>query len=85
MAAWIIEQGIGALKEAPAWHKPALLLFAGQDRLVNPKGSADFANAVPKEFLQSHCFNVMYHEIFNDPEKTLVFSKLIEWLDLRYA
>ena len=84
LADWIIEQGKLALKEAPAWHKSALLLYAGQDRLVNPKGSAEFANVVPKEFLQSHCFNVMYHEIFNDPEKTLVFSKLSEWLDLRY-
>ena len=85
LAAWIIEQGKMALKEAVDWNKPTLLVYAGQDRLVNPKGSAEFANAVPKEFLQTHCFNVMYHEIFNDPEKTLVFSKLSEWLDLRYG
>ncbi len=85
LAAWIIEQGKLALKEAANWNKPALLLYAGQDRLVNPAGSAEFAHAVSKEFLQTHCFNVMYHEIFNDPEKTLVYSKLIEWLDLRYG
>ena len=85
LAAWIIDQGKLALKEAAAWHKPALLLYAGQDRLVNPKGSAKFAQSAPKDYLQTHCFNVMYHEIFNDPEKTIVFSKLIEWLDLRYG
>ncbi len=85
LAAWIIDQGKLALKEAAAWHKPALLLYAGQDRLVNPKGSAEFIQSAPKEYLQTHCFNVMYHEIFNDPEKTIVFSKLIEWLDLRYG
>jgi alpha-beta hydrolase superfamily lysophospholipase len=27
----------------------------------------------------------MYHEIFNDPEKHLVFNKLITWLDQRFA
>jgi len=85
LAAWIIDQGKLALKEAAAWHKHALLLYAGQDRLVNPKGSAEFAQSVSKEYLQTHCFNVMYHEIFNDPERTIVFSKLIEWLDLRYG
>jgi alpha-beta hydrolase superfamily lysophospholipase len=27
----------------------------------------------------------MYHEIFNDPEKHLVFNKLTAWLDQRFA
>jgi alpha-beta hydrolase superfamily lysophospholipase len=35
--------------------------------------------------LQAHCFNVMYHEIFNDPEKQVVLQKLIAWLDNRYT
>jgi alpha-beta hydrolase superfamily lysophospholipase len=53
--------------------------------LVNPQGSVDFTQAASPELLQSHCFNVMYHEIFNDPEKALVFNKLLAWLDQRFV
>jgi len=52
---------------------------------VDPRATALFAKTVPAGMLQAHCFNVMYHEIFNDPEKNLVFAKLTEWLDKRYA
>ena len=57
----------------------------GKPVLVDPKGSHAFAQSVNKNVLQSHCFNVMYHEIFNDPEKALVLAKLLAWLDSRYA
>ncbi len=85
LAAWIISQGEIARVQAEHWRTPALLLYAGQDRLVDPQATALFAKTVPAGLLQAHCFNVMYHEIFNDPEKTMVFSKLTEWLDKRYA
>ena len=85
LAAWIISQGEIARAEAEHWCTPALLLYAGQDRMVDPRASALFAKTVPEGLLQSHCFNVMYHEIFNDPEKNLVLAKLTEWLDKRYA
>jgi len=85
LAAWIMVEGEKAVQEAAQWRTPALLLYAGQDHLVNPQGCVDFAQAALPEFLQSHCFNVMYHEIFNDPEKTLVFNKLLTWLDQRFV
>jgi alpha-beta hydrolase superfamily lysophospholipase len=85
LAAWIIRQGELARAQAEHWRTPGLLLYAGQDRLVDPQASAQFAQNVPPGTVQSHCFNVMYHEIFNDPEKNLVLAKLIDWLDKRYA
>ena len=85
LAAWIVQEGIEAVQQAEAWRVPSLLMYAGQDKLVNPKGSAEFSQRAPADFLQSHCFNVMYHEIFNDPEKQVVLQKLIGWLDARYA
>jgi alpha-beta hydrolase superfamily lysophospholipase len=85
LAAWIMDEGAKAVQDAAQWRTPALLLYAGQDRLVNPQGSVDFAAAALPQFLQTQCFNVMYHEIFNDPEKHLVFNKLITWLDQRFA
>lgn len=85
LGAWIVQEGIKAVQQAEQWQVPSLLLYAGQDKLVNPQGSADFSKRASSEVLQSHCFNVMYHEIFNDPEKQVVLQKLIHWLDARYA
>ena len=84
LAAWIIGEGEKAVQQAPAWDTPALLIYAGQDHLVNPQGSIDFAQAAPAAVLHSQCFNVMYHEIFNDPEKHLVFNKMNTWLDQQF-
>lgn len=84
LASWIIEEGEKALQQAPLWDTPALLMYAGQDYLVNPQGSMAFAKAAPEELLQTQCFNVMYHEIFNDPEKHLVFNKMNAWLDQHF-
>ena len=85
LAAWIVDEGEKAVQAAAQWCTPSLLLYAGQDHLVNPQGSVDFTQAASPEFLQTHCFNVMYHEIFNDPEKALVFNKLLAWLDQRFV
>ena len=85
LAAWIVQQGEMALHEASQWQTPTLLVYAGQDKLVNPKGSADFVKNASPDYVQSHCFNVMYHEIFNDPEKHLVFQKITQWLDKKYS
>jgi len=85
LAAWIVQQGEMAVLEASQWQTSTLLLYAGQDKLVNPKGSADFAKNASPDYVQSHCFNVMYHEIFNDPEKHLVLQKISQWLDKKYS
>jgi len=85
LAAWILKEGAKTVQEAGAWQMPTLLLYAGQDQLVLPQASAEFARLAVPQVVQSHCFNVMYHEIFNDPEKGLVLTKLLGWLDSRYA
>lgn len=84
LAAWIINEGEKAVQQAALWDTPALLIYAGQDHLVDPQGSAAFAKAAPEQVLQAQCFNVMYHEIFNDPEKHLVFNKMNTWLDQHF-
>ena len=85
LAAWILKEGAQTVAQASAWTMPTLLLYAGQDQLVLPQASAEFARLAPSDVLQSHCFNVMYHEIFNDPEKAMVLAKLLAWLEGRYA
>ena len=84
LARFIAEAGPAVLAQAATWTVPTLLLFAGDDHLVNPTGSRRFAKAAPKQVLTSTCFENLYHEIFNEADAAPVFSALRRWLDQRY-
>ena len=83
LARFIAEEGARIIAAAPQWTTPTLLMYAGADALVSPAGSRAFAQAAPASCVQSHCFEPMYHEIFNDPEREQVFAKLSDWLAMR--
>jgi alpha-beta hydrolase superfamily lysophospholipase len=85
LAAWILENGEKTLVDAAKWEVPTLLLYAGQDRLVNGQASADFAQAAPAAVVQAQCFEAMYHEIFNDLYRAQVFTALKRWLMARFS
>lgn len=85
LAAWILHSGEKTLGDAAGWDVPTLLLYAGQDKIVNPQASADFARAAPPGMVQAQCFEAMYHEVFNDPDRAQVFSALKRWLMARFA
>lgn len=85
LAAWILNNGTQTLEDAAQWSVPTLLLYAGQDRLVNAQASADFAQAAPKSVVQAQCFEGMYHEIFNDLYRAQVFMALKRWLLSRFS
>jgi alpha-beta hydrolase superfamily lysophospholipase len=80
LGAWILDQGQATLAQAAQWQVPTLLLYAGQDRLVSPEGSALFAQRAPSHLVTTHVYPAMYHEIFNDPEVDQVFADLRAWL-----
>ena len=84
LAQWIMTQAPLTLAQAANWHVPTLLMYAQDDHLVNPAGSAQFAALAP-DCLSSRCFEGMYHEIFNDPDKALVFDCLKAWLDAHFS
>lgn len=84
LARFIADAGPAALACAPQWQVPTLLLYAGDDKLVNPAGSRAFALAAPRNIVTSHCFESMYHEIFNEVDRELVFSHLKAWLDANF-
>ena len=64
---------------------PTLLIYAGEDRLVNPAGSRSFAQAAPPSVVSTTCFTDHYHEIFNERESGPVFERLRRWLDERFV
>ena len=84
LAQWIVQQGPLTVAQAAQWSVPTLLLYAQDDHLVDPAGSAALARGAPA-CVQSHCFAGMYHEIFNDPDKALVFAQLKDWLDAQFS
>jgi alpha-beta hydrolase superfamily lysophospholipase len=85
LAAWILENGERTLADAAHWQVPTLLLYAGQDKLVNAQATSDFASSAPPEVVQAQCFEAMYHEIFNDLYRAQVFTALKRWLLARFS
>lgn len=84
LARFIAEGGPATLALAPTWRVPTLLLYAGADKLVNPAGSRAFAAAAPAGVVSAHCFDSLYHEIFNETDPEPVFAELQKWLDGRF-
>ncbi len=84
LARFIAEAGPQTLALAPQWSVPTLLLYAGDDRLVNPAGSRAFAATAPPQAVTARCFDNLYHEIFNELDAAPVFAELKRWLDMRF-
>jgi alpha-beta hydrolase superfamily lysophospholipase len=84
LARFIAEAGPQTLALAPQWTVPTLLIYAGDDHLLNPQGSRDFAAAAPQQVVSAKCFDGLYHEIFNELDAAPVFAELKRWLDARF-
>lgn len=83
LAHFIDSNGPRVVAAAPRWHVPTLLLYAGADRLVRPEGSRAFAAMAPRDKVTAHCFDGLYHEIFNEQDPSAVYAALKAWLDQR--
>jgi alpha-beta hydrolase superfamily lysophospholipase len=70
-------------RRAGQWTVPTLLMFAGSDRCVAPRGSRAFAASAPPAVVQAREFPALFHEIFNEPEQDQVFAELAAWLSTR--
>ncbi len=77
---FIVDAGREAIAAAPRWQLPTLLMWAGADRCVAPRGSDDFAAAAPPSTVTARPWPGFSHEIFNEPEKAEVIAALLSWL-----
>lgn len=59
---------------------PVLMLVAGDDALVDPEGSRAFYPKLPPKLVTWHCYDEMYHEIFNELDAGRVFGDIRTWL-----
>lgn len=85
LALFIARAGPAVLRAAPGWQVPTLLLYAGDDRAVDPAGSAAFARLAPADVVTARAFPEHRHELFNDLGREAVFDVLESWLGKRLA
>ena len=86
LASFMALSGPATLATAAGWSVPTLLMYAGQDKLVSPRGSLAFSKAAPVAVVTTRCFDALYHEIFNElaSDRETVFAELKNWLDQRF-
>jgi alpha-beta hydrolase superfamily lysophospholipase len=84
LAHFIATAGPATLAHAPHWTLPTLLMYAGDDHLLNPDGSRRFGEAAPDNVVTTVCFEKLYHEIFNEFDARPVFAALKSWLDKKF-
>ena len=84
LARFMEEEGALVRSRAPSWNVPTLLMYAGDDRLVDPAGSESFAAKAPQRFVTMRRFDALYHEIFNERDAQPVYECLRQWLDARF-
>ena len=84
LARFIADEAERVRSCAPSWRVPTLLMYAGGDRIVDPRGSHTFAAAAPRNVVTAQCFDGYYHEIFNERRAQPVFTRLRHWLDARF-
>jgi len=85
LARMIAATGAEVVEHASEWMVPTLLMWAGSDRCVDPRGSQAFADEAPEAVVQCQMFERLYHEIFNEPEREQVYARLQAWLDGRFG
>jgi alpha-beta hydrolase superfamily lysophospholipase len=79
------EGGRHVLSKAPAWCVPTLLLWAGEDKLVNPAGSAALAAQAPRSGAVPVLRDGLSRDLQQSPELAApVFARLEQWLDQRF-
>ncbi|MGQ3054367.1 MAG: lysophospholipase [Roseateles sp.] len=78
---FIVDAGARVIDDAPRWQLTTLLMWAGADRCVAPRGSEAFASAAPANVVATRLWPGLFHEILNEPEKTEVMAVLSGWLN----
>src|SRR4029079_10323681 len=82
---FIADAANATVAAAPPWTVPTLLMYAGDDRIVNPKGSRSFGAAAPASVVTTTRFDRLYHELFHESDPEPVYLALRQWLDARFA
>ena len=69
-----------AHERAPSLCVPTLVLYAGEDALVDPEATARWVARAPRGQVEAFRYDRLYHEILNAPEKAEVVRRIEEWI-----
>jgi len=69
------------LRDARRLQIPALVLQGSADRVVEPRGAAEFVAAAPAALARLVTCPDAYHEVFNDTSRAQTVREMIVWLD----
>lgn len=84
LAHFIVTSGPAVVARAPRWKVPTLLLYAGQDQVVDPAGSRQFGQTAPAEVVTTLGFPMHFHALFQELQRQPVYDALQRWLWARY-
>ncbi len=62
---------------------PALIMQSGDDRLTDPAATRSWVADAPSDLVDYVEWEGLYHEMFNEPEKEMVFERVESWLQKR--
>ena len=77
----------GAPDDAGSIAVPTLVLVAGSDVIVDPRGAREFAAALPPGVGTLHVYDGLYHEIFNETaqDRARVLADMHAWIERTLA
>ncbi len=83
MYGFLADAGAAVRRDAARLEAPTLLLVAGDDALVDARGSRELAAGLAPAIGTLHLYDGLYHEIFNErePDRTRVLGDLTAWLE----
>jgi alpha-beta hydrolase superfamily lysophospholipase len=70
-------------ERAPTLSVPALVMQSGDDRLADPAATRTWVAAAPSDLVEYVEWEGLYHEMFNEPEKEMVFARVERWIEER--
>ncbi len=87
LAQFIAVGGPRVIAQASQWSVQTLLMYAGDDRLVQAQGSRTFGALAPADTVDCHEFPTLYHELFNEaePGRGQVMVTLRDWLNTHFS
>ena len=68
------------ITNAVKFTKPLMLLYAGEDHLVNIEGTKEFIRNLPPHLPREiDCYDKMYHELLNEVGKEEIWVRITRW------
>jgi alpha-beta hydrolase superfamily lysophospholipase len=68
-------------EQADHWPLPLLMLHGGDDRICLPVGARRFLEQAPHALVEYHEYAGFYHELHNEPERSIVFQDVEFWFE----